>query len=388
MQILLLDNDRVFCQIFAERISEVLSIPLEQVTTVQDYDAALSLLHRSRQLDHPYDFIFVDYALTEDVLYEDDSILSGLDFITRVQDEGFLCPTVLITNYDDPSIEQRATQLGVQVMDKDWVGSTEDALREVCLRSISINSFHRRSLEKDLQERTRQFMELSFAISHEFKSSIGAVIAGVENIEFYREADALNEDVLAELLGSIDVSAQQGLGLASFLMTAAAQYGSISTEEVSLNSVVRRVIQRYDNLVSVEVLGLDPEHSVIFHEFILETILLILLQNVVDHGGERALLKFDFDKALQVSNFSIDVQDDGVGVPPSARRTIFRPGDRAGKPLNYNAQSGLGLGLAFSEYLVQLIREKGMVAEIACVDPLDLWTGARFRLQAQEGQVC
>lgn len=107
----------------------------------------------------------------------------------------------------------------------------------------------------------------------------------------------------------------------------------------------------------------------------LSQILSNLLSNVEKYAGEGA------NAAVRMANdddtLTIEVEDDGPGVPAEARRRIFLPFERAGSRVDEGV-SGTGLGLAISRDLAERM---GGRLELA-----DTVGGAKFRLVIPLGE--
>jgi len=107
----------------------------------------------------------------------------------------------------------------------------------------------------------------------------------------------------------------------------------------------------------------------------LSQILSNLLSNVEKYAGEGA------NAAVRMANkddtLTIEVEDDGPGVPADARRRIFLPFERAGSRVDEGV-SGTGLGLAISRDLAERM---GGRLELA-----DTVGGAKFRLVIPLGE--
>ena len=81
--------------------------------------------------------------------------------------------------------------------------------------------------------------------------------------------------------------------------------------------------------------------------------------------------------ARENDSLTIEVEDDGPGVPAEARRRIFLPFERAGSRVDEGV-SGTGLGLAISRDLAER-----MGGRLELVDTVG---GAKFRLVIPLGE--
>ncbi|MEK7952586.1 sensor histidine kinase [Luteolibacter soli] len=118
-----------------------------------------------------------------------------------------------------------------------------------------------------------------------------------------------------------------------------------------------------------------PDEELRLDRDALSQILSNLLSNVEKYAGEgaRATMRF----TVEASTLLIEVEDDGPGVPPDARRRIFQPFERAGSRVDEGV-SGTGLGLAISRELAERMGGR--------LDLMDAKRGAKFRLVIPMGE--
>lgn len=107
----------------------------------------------------------------------------------------------------------------------------------------------------------------------------------------------------------------------------------------------------------------------------LAQILANLLSNVEKYAGEGA--RAAVRATVNDGELSIEVEDNGPGIPREARQRVFLPFERAGSRVDEGA-SGTGLGLAISRELAQRM---GGRLELVAAD-----SGAKFRLVIPVGE--
>jgi signal transduction histidine kinase len=93
--------------------------------------------------------------------------------------------------------------------------------------------------------------------------------------------------------------------------------------------------------------SLEEPASILGDEGALERVLINLIQNAVEHGGTRI--------SLRICNRTIEVEDDGPGIPVEERSQVFEPFFRL-RPRS----SGSGLGLSLVQQVVE--RHAGRVS--------------------------
>ena len=101
----------------------------------------------------------------------------------------------------------------------------------------------------------------------------------------------------------------------------------------------------------------------------LSQILSNLLSNVEKYAGEGAQARVHL--AADAKQLTIEVEDDGPGIPREARQRVFLPFERAGSRVDEGA-SGTGLGLAISRDLAERMG--------GSLELLPTARGAKFRL--------
>src|SRR5437773_10434582 len=98
-------------------------------------------------------------------------------------------------------------------------------------------------------------------------------------------------------------------------------------------------------------------------------VLLNLAQNAIEAGARR----LSFTAAAADGAISLDIADDGHGLPPRARENLFRPFFGSARP------GGTGLGLAIARELM-----RGQGGDLVLVDTTSAGTTFRLTLPAAE----
>jgi signal transduction histidine kinase len=137
---------------------------------------------------------------------------------------------------------------------------------------------------------------------------------------------------------------------------------------VALNAVVTEVVRalNYDideKKIRVEISG--ETFSIEADEQLLRQALFNLLLNAIQAVGQNGQIQFVAQKD-GASSASLEIRDDGTGVPPEQRQEIF-------KPYFTTHQKGTGLGLAVVQ---QIVRAQGWEIECLGNEP----KGAVFRI--------
>jgi signal transduction histidine kinase len=195
-------------------------------------------------------------------------------------------------------------------------------------------------------ERIAALARAASSISHDLRHYLAAVVA---NAEFLFEADVLKLD-RNEIYEEIKTAANQMTDLIDSLRELSYQRSAITPTCTRIEQVIRRAI---------EAIHAKPE-------FRNSRIILVAPEDLEGMVDSRKLERVFFNlilnacEATQGSNGSISVtakkdgtaleiriQDNGPGIPPSIRSTLFDPFVSFGKP------NGTGLGLAIVSKIVQ-----------------------------------
>jgi signal transduction histidine kinase len=222
-------------------------------------------------------------------------------------------------------------------------------------------------LHRDLKETNRKLSikaaELSEAVrardvflataSHELKTPLSTLALQVELIR--RSVDSLPpevDDAIGDNLGAVE----RQVGRLSRLISQLLDVSRLSegqlrldVEAVDLVEVAREVVSRFDlkarrNDVSIEFHG--DECPGVWDPSRLDQLISNLVSNAVKYGGSRVRV----DVGCRGSDATLQVCDDGDGIPEEERRRIFERFERAE---GVGAVQGLGLGLWIVKQIVE-----------------------------------
>ncbi len=198
----------------------------------------------------------------------------------------------------------------------------ERAPAEIAPLILAIN----RALDRLDEGYERQARFLADA-AHELRTPIAIVLARIDGMTDERAADRLRRDVarlatLAEQLLDLQ-RLDRGLSLAN---------------DIDLVEISRRVAADLAPIVIAN--GCDVEVADLGAVLVrgdgaaIERVLTNLVQNAIEHGGRRVILR--------IEGAFVEVEDDGPGVPVSERERIFEPFHRL---RSHTTGAGLGLSL-------------------------------------------
>ena len=188
-------------------------------------------------------------------------------------------------------------------------------------------------------ERIAALGRAASSISHDLRHHLAAVVA---NAEFLYEADRLklNRD---QIYDEIKTASNQMLELLDNMRELAREGNAISPVEASLDQVVRRASEAVlanpelrTRTISISASG--QMHG-IFDPKKLERAFFNLLLNACEASpAEHGQIEVEISSSAD--SLEVRISDNGTGIPPSIRDTLFDPFVSSGKP------NGTGVGLA------------------------------------------
>jgi signal transduction histidine kinase len=195
-------------------------------------------------------------------------------------------------------------------------------------------------------ERVAALARAASSISHDLRHYLAAVVA---NAEFLYEADELKMN-RHEIYDEIKTASNQMTDLIDSLRELSYQRSAITPTQTRIDQVIRRAIEaihgRPEFRNSRVVLLASEDLEGMLDSRKLERVFFNLILNACEanQGGNGSIT---VSARREKDWFEIRVQDEGSGIPPSIRNTLFDPFVSSGKP------NGTGLGLAIVSKIVQ-----------------------------------
>ena len=214
-----------------------------------------------------------------------------------------------------------------------WGLLSQDARRPACSPTPTDRNRANRGLGKGCQ--------LDFARPAPF---LGRVVA---NAEFLYEADQLKLG-RDEIFQEIKIASEQMTELLDSLRELAREHRTLSLVTASLESVARSAVDSVlarpefrKRSISIQA---PADTTGVFDSRKIERALFNLLLNACEATSERGRIEIEIGNSG--SSFEVRIADDGIGVPPGIRGTLFDPFISAGK------SNGTGLGLAIVSKII------------------------------------
>ena len=185
---------------------------------------------------------------------------------------------------------------------------------------------------------------LSAELSHELRTPLAALTAQAEMLAALPHDEAGQREAAAQLLRS----AGRMEAIIETLMAAARAEAGTAPGVCDLGDAVRRAVAQADGSAPVEVLGSSPVTAGVQEE---------LVERMVDPVLANAQRFAEREVTVEVgrsgSGATIDIRDDGPGIPEEDLERVFEPGlslaTRAGD------HDGAGLGLALARRLARSV---------------------------------
>ena len=232
----------------------------------------------------------------------------------------------------------------------------------------------RKSIQRDLDLSLRQ-SNFILSITHELKTPLAAIKILVQTL-LKRE---LGEDKKNELLKkTLEENNRLELMIENILQTASIENKALKPEKSSFKFSVfcQEIIERYHktNGIPFIELHINEDTELYADRFMMETILINLLENAIKYAGIHSNIVVYSSK--ESGRFVFGVKDNGPGIPKEQRDQIFKKFYRIGNE-ETRTQKGSGLGL-YLAYQFTLLHD----GKISCIDNHP--TGANFQISLSE----
>src|SRR5215469_7602082 len=195
-------------------------------------------------------------------------------------------------------------------------------------------------------ERIAALARAASSISHDLRHYLAAVVA---NAEFLYEADTLKLN-RSEIYEEIKTAANQMTDLIDSLRELSYQRNAITPVRTKIDQVIRRAIEAIHSKPEFRTCSIMLNASEDIEGIVdgrkLERAFFNLILNACESTAERKA-SISIEARNTENTIEIRIHDNGPGIPPSVRETLFEPFVSFGKP------NGTGLGLAIVSKIVQ-----------------------------------
>ena len=222
--------------------------------------------------------------------------------------------------------------------DRHWTSEERHLLRAT---AEMIGAYwERRDAENKLQELLAAKDDFIASVSHEVRTPLTAVLGFADQLD--ENIDKFSVEERTDLIGLIASQSREAANIVDDLLTAArAEAGTlvIAPHTVSVKGIVGEVLSSHSGRVDFVM---HDDLSVWADAGRVRQILRNLLTNAERYGGN--IVKIHAHRAAD--SVSLEVRDNGEGVPKKLRRHVFEPYARAKNGSTQPASVGLGLSVA------------------------------------------
>jgi PAS domain S-box-containing protein len=207
-----------------------------------------------------------------------------------------------------------------------------------------------REAEAQLRELLRSKDDFIATIAHELRTPLAGVVGFAQVLR--DEAEALDPESRAEM---IRVVADQGMDLTNIvddlLVAAKSDAGTLEVARVGvdLRAQAAQVLEAWGAEVGQRVAFTGESAATTGDPARVRQVLRNLVSNALKYGGTNVTVRVGYESDVAF----VRVEDDGEGVEPEERETIFEPYRRAHDAPGLTAS--MGLGLAISRQLARLM---------------------------------
>ncbi|MDH3261244.1 MAG: ATP-binding protein [Acidimicrobiia bacterium] len=209
---------------------------------------------------------------------------------------------------------------------------------------------HIRESERRLEELVRSKDEFVASVSHELRTPLTAVVGLATELRDSRPM--FTEDEIGEFVGLIAEQSSEVAHIVEDLLVAArADIGTITinAQVVDLREEVDHIVSTWQSKEDLRVKGSNQSSFAFADAGRTRQIVRNLLTNATRYGGDRIEIRV----ANGGTNATLQVRDNGPGVPPAKEDGIFDPYSTAHE--HHGQPASVGLGLTVSRQLARLM---------------------------------
>ena len=269
----------------------------------------------------------------------------GTDAVEMLSSASPELPIVVLTGSDDPELARDALRAGAQ----DYLVKGADLDEEITRRAVRY-AIDRASTLRALHASRRELRDFAHRVAHDLKSPMSVVLGSLDLLQHSR-----GDDENADLYDMLGRSSRRLVEMVDRLLEYADTAGSDQMlGPVRLDDVVSWVTETLDSALDEVALEIDGPLPVVHgNEVGLRHVLLNLLTNAIKFAAPDrapAITVAAGDEALEDGPIIVTVSDNGRGIPPSERLSVFGAGFRID-----DSEPGTGLGLATVQRTMQLV---------------------------------
>lgn len=213
--------------------------------------------------------------------------------------------------------------------------------------------YYTKRLLLPIQKSQEQQMAFIAAASHELRTPLAVILSSLSAIRCTQKTSDFPTNEQKHFLHTIETESGRMSRLVTDLLTLArsdSHSWSFHMKEVELDTILLNAYEAFQPLAAEKKISLDialtEEHipPCVCDAERISQVLDILLSNAVSYGTEGGCIKLTL--SYQNGNFSLQVIDDGIGIPDEEKSHVFDRFYRVDSARSKKEHFGLGLCIA------------------------------------------
>lgn len=317
--------------------AEIISDALHDAFDTPPVIARSEKLHEglSRLEEEGFDLCLCDLKLPDSPLSNTIETLSNTDLSH---------PIIVLTSVSNDAIAIQLIKAGIQ----DFI-SKEDLDPEYLYMRCQF-AIERKAMQRDLQEKTRDYEAFCHSLSHDFNAALRRINQCTQFLKESLLKDRELEPDQTQWLSFIQQSAVDAQTLTNDLylyISAENQSTDFPKEAINLNEIASKLLLECDTRVTVNYCKLP---WVFGNASQLQLVLKNLIDNAAKYNRNEPEMRFDFQADEDRQRLLICIDDNGIGIPEDKASTVFVPFNRLDNKLG---RSGTGLGLSLVQRILK-----------------------------------
>ncbi|WP_276256499.1 hybrid sensor histidine kinase/response regulator [Halomontanus rarus] len=297
------------------------------ITNITHVDRLVDGLEQVRT--EPPDVVLLDLMLPDSM---------GIETVERMVEQAPMIPVVVLTGRNEIGIGVRAIQRGAE----DYLvkGTINE---EVLLRTLRY-AIERKQNHRDLLDRNHRLALLNQIVSHDIRNDMSMVVGFGDQIR--DQIDTTDETAIDALLDAAEHVVEltdTASELIDVLSTTKLEHEPYNLVRV-VDAEVARLRREADMPVTINWDDSDHDPVTVYASPMLASVIKHLLSNAVTHSNV-ANPQITVSIKTGVDHASVEIADDGVGIPDRQKELLIDPNVR------FTKESGIGVGL----YLVTTV---------------------------------
>lgn len=285
--------------------------------------------------EHNIHCVLMDYALPGN---------NGLDGIRKIHQQHPYLPIIMLTCYGDESLAVDALKSGAV----DYFA--KDKLAEVSWQELVNDAIGKTDQKRKLDEKIDYLSHFASMLTHDLKAPIGHILGFIDLArQFMQEG---NMEGLKECYIQVEKSSHNLANMIEAIAVFAHIEKEVEMAPVALTDAVDNALDMLGDQLNSERVSVDvgPLPEVIGNIDLLTQAFLNLIGNSIKFNHAPQPRIHIYAREMEREHI-ITLTDNGVGIPESAIKEIFKPFARGH---DRNQFAGTGLGLSIVQKIIHL----------------------------------